>query len=87
MPLNLDSRIKNLKILFVGFKRLWVFIGLKFLNLQLYQKSIDMKSKDILNLFYLKFKSKSKFNFSNIASKYLFMNHFKTIFMENTKKI
>ena len=49
-----------------------------------------MKSKDILNLFYLKFKSKSKFKFSNIASKYLFMNHFNIIFMKyikNCKKI
>ena len=45
-----------------------------------------MKSKDILNLFYLKFKSKSKFNFSNIASKYLFMNHFNIIFMKYIKK-
>ena len=51
---------------------------------------MDMKSKDILNLFYLKFKSKSKFKFSNIASKYLFMNHFNIIFMKyikNCKKI
>ena len=47
---------------------------------------VDMKIKDILNLFYLKFKSESKFKFSNITSKYLFMNHFKTIFMENIKK-
>ena len=45
-----------------------------------------MKSKDILNLFYLKFKSKSKFKFSNIASKYLFMNHFNIIFMKYIKK-
>ena len=30
-----------------------------------------MKSKDIFNLFYLKFKSKSKFKFLNITSKYL----------------
>ena len=44
---------------------------------------MDMKSKDIFNLFYLKFKSKSKFKFSNITSKYLSMNHFNTIFMEN----
>ena len=42
-----------------------------------------MKSKDIFNLFYLKFKFKSKFKFSNITSKYLSMNHFNTIFMEN----
>ena len=47
---------------------------------------MDMKSKDIFNLFYLKFKSKSKFKFSNITSKYLFTNHFNTIFMENIKK-
>ena len=46
---------------------------------------VDMKSKDILNLFYLKFKSESKFKFSNITSKYLFMNHFNTIFMKNIK--
>ena len=87
MPLNLDSRIKNLKILFDGFKRLRVLLILKLLNLKLYQKSINMKSKDILNLFYLKFKSKSKFKFSNITSKYLFKNHFNTIFMENIKKM
>ena len=46
---------------------------------------MDMKSKDILNLFYLKFKSKSKFKISNITSKYLFMNHFNTFFMKNIK--
>ena len=46
---------------------------------------MDMKSKDILNLFYLKFKSKSIFKFSNITSKYLFMNHFNTIFRKNIK--
>ena len=48
---------------------------------------MDMKSKDILNLFYWKFKfqSKSKFKFSNITSKYLFMNHFNTICAKNIK--
>ena len=46
----------------------WGFLLiLKLLNLKLYKKkSMDMKSKDILNLFYLKFKSKSKFKISKI---------------------
>ena len=48
---------------------------------------MDMKRKDILNLFYLKFKSKSKFKISNITSKYLFMNHFNTFFYEKYKKL
>ena len=45
MPLNLDSRIKNLKILFVGFKRLWVFIGFKIFKFAIFVIYPKLKEK------------------------------------------